>query len=1251
MPARLKLYFSLLLILFVLTPFTGRAADRADLNRDGVVDLTDVLLGLQVVAGTTPTLPEVAIDIDVDSDGKIGMAEVLHVLGTAQANHRAALAGPLTNAAVSAVRATNGEVLASGIITGNSPDLPAAGTFALPLPGVADDEWVLVSISGGADLDANSDGVADATPTASQGTLHALARAADWRTKSLRVTPLTELAWRYVEHLIAEVPSEDVPIRLQDIARNLVKTDLDASGVIDWYDLLAFDPANPAHRPQLATNYDWLATPDEDGVSILGSLRSADEPAMLARMDAVYSFLMTRFPVPDSRYHSVKIALAVFGPGRAAAGAPHTLAVDSTLAAPILEDSLYAAQDDSTTLTLTATPGPDARILSWTGCDAVSADLGQCVVPLNRSQSVMVNFGRNTTQLTGTVHDLSRTLNIVGFPDAAGNSTVSVNIPEDMADMIAEMAAAAAGDFVVGPNGGGFLRRITAITQLSPTSYKLDTVEAALDEVIAQGTGHLFRQLENGDLEGYVPPPVEGGETTVSATAFTGLKGVTLEPSAEPADRTFTLTLGAPPPVEDDGEMQVKSLSQETSAEVVLIDYGDGHKLSASGKITLDISLDTGFDYKLLQGLEAFKLIAIADANEEVALKASYQLPKFEIVKKKLGTLRFAPIAFAIGPVPVWVTPLVDVFLFAEGKVGAEATMGFSFTQRVEGGVLYNRDTGFASHKKLVSDHEPLLPAGAISASLRGGLETSPVLRIYDATGPAVPLEAYLKLEASAETEVFGTCADVLVEFLLGGQASFKWDLSGSSKFGQMLHLDQLEEQTEFAIFTQEWLIKRWTLADTCPDYVQGSHLLVKGDGLVKTIDQGYTGNLATTLTVVNTGDQPLSWNTASIPTEVLVSPSSGTLAPGAETLVQLSLATAGLPAGRYQKKVFFYNQASVGQNLPDDQFGNTWKSIDVQVLPPITATPVLTGATSPAVGQARLNWTFNPGTTTPFIGFQVYATTTPENLQSYRLVRTVSIAERSVTLSGLTPGATYSFDLRACSNSGAPGPFSNKLSLAIAGTLPAFALQSFNDTGITWGGNYPEGNNTTCTSNVDAPQDCHQGRDATHNDPSDGQGGFSYTKLDANGNSLPAAATTWSCVRDNVTGLVWEVKTDDGTIHDKDNTYRWGGTTALGAGYGTYYPDWNSLVDGSNSQRLCGFSDWRVPNRAELQGLVHYGRTNPAIDTDYFPNTPASHFWSASPYGSSSSNAWHVNFSNGGAYDYYGRSGYSHVRLVRSGQ
>ena len=47
-----------------------------------------------------------------------------------------------------------------------------------------------------------------------------------------------------------------------------------------------------------------------------------------------------------------------------------------------------------------------------------------------------------------------------------------------------------------------------------------------------------------------------------------------------------------------------------------------------------------------------------------------------------------------------------------------------------------------------------------------------------------------------------------------------------------------------------------------------------------------------------------------------------------------------------------------------------------------------------------------------------------------------------------------------------------------------------------------------------------------------------SYTKLDASGNDLADSVTSWAMVRDNVTGLIWEVKTDDGTIHDKDNTY-----------------------------------------------------------------------------------------------------------------
>jgi hypothetical protein len=186
------------------------------------------------------------------------------------------------------------------------------------------------------------------------------------------------------------------------------------------------------------------------------------------------------------------------------------------------------------------------------------------------------------------------------------------------------------------------------------------------------------------------------------------------------------------------------------------------------------------------------------------------------------------------------------------------------------------------------------------------------------------------------------------------------------------------------------------------------------------------------------------------------------------------------------------------------------------------------------------------------------------------------------------------------------------------------------NDTGITWRGDYILVNNVACTSNIAGPQDCHQGRDSTHNDDSDGHAGFSFTKISSTGAALPASATSWYCVKDNVTGLVWEKKTDDGGIHDKDNSYRWGGKTSLGSGFGTYYDDWDGLVDGSNNENLCGFSDWRAPTIKELENLAGFGSINPAIDTGYFPNTRSSRFWLASPIAYLSLYAWGVSFSRG---------------------
>lgn len=178
--------------------------------------------------------------------------------------------------------------------------------------------------------------------------------------------------------------------------------------------------------------------------------------------------------------------------------------------------------------------------------------------------------------------------------------------------------------------------------------------------------------------------------------------------------------------------------------------------------------------------------------------------------------------------------------------------------------------------------------------------------------------------------------------------------------------------------------------------------------------------------------------------------------------------------------------------------------------------------------------------------------------------------------------------------------------------------------------------------------------------------GAFDFTKLD--GDAQPLAnqdaiytITPWDCVRDDVTGLVWEVKTIDGGLRDQNHTYTWynpdpqanggaPGTTDGGQCDGGIDCDTHAYVQAVNEQGLCGASDWRLPTRSELRTIVDYKAEFPAIDTGHFPNTVARSFWTAEPNITYPSYAWHTDFKFGLASYYYYKSGPKAVRLVRSG-
>ena len=142
------------------------------------------------------------------------------------------------------------------------------------------------------------------------------------------------------------------------------------------------------------------------------------------------------------------------------------------------------------------------------------------------------------------------------------------------------------------------------------------------------------------------------------------------------------------------------------------------------------------------------------------------------------------------------------------------------------------------------------------------------------------------------------------------------------------------------------------------------------------------------------------------------------------------------------------------------------------------------------------------------------------------------------------------------------------------------------------------------------------------------------YTKLDAQGNALPDSAESWSIVKDEATGLIWEMKTDDGSIHDKSKTYNWDDAQKV-------------HIANLNAMHFGGYSDWRPPTVEELQSLVDYTCYNPAINTAYFPNTMSSYYWSSTTHAIYSAGAWCVHFGYS-RIKHYDKSRSFCVRAVR---
>ena len=136
----------------------------------------------------------------------------------------------------------------------------------------------------------------------------------------------------------------------------------------------------------------------------------------------------------------------------------------------------------------------------------------------------------------------------------------------------------------------------------------------------------------------------------------------------------------------------------------------------------------------------------------------------------------------------------------------------------------------------------------------------------------------------------------------------------------------------------------------------------------------------------------------------------------------------------------------------------------------------------------------------------------------------------------------------------------------------------------------------------------------------------------------------------------MWEKKTDDGTIHDRDDRYGWtaGADEPSGTAFTEFLRTLNACdsLDGiAMTGGFAGYCDWRLPTVAELQTILLAPfpcATNPCVDPVFGP-TASFYYWSSTTLSVFADDAWYVLFSSGNVL-YELKNGEFGVRAVRSG-
>jgi hypothetical protein len=251
---------------------------------------------------------------------------------------------------------------------------------------------------------------------------------------------------------------------------------------------------------------------------------------------------------------------------------------------------------------------------------------------------------------------------------------------------------------------GGFLRKVLSVNR-SGNQFVIETDETTLEEAVQQGVVEIGEELTTDDLAVVLPAKKGIAVAKVRPGRAPGVIRIEI-PNVELADKVF-----ANGSIEVEPKFNFKLVVKNHQIEEV--------HFTNETKTMVDLELDAQLGHA---GVES---------------------------RKELASMRFKPITFWVGVLPVVIQPELVLTVGVNGDVSADITTSVVHYGELSSGVHYDKVTNWTTQPTdLTNTHEFNPPHLTTDASLKAFAGPRLNLFLYGVLGPHGQLDGYLELTA-----------------------------------------------------------------------------------------------------------------------------------------------------------------------------------------------------------------------------------------------------------------------------------------------------------------------------------------------------------------------------------------------------------------------------------------------------------------------------------------------------------------------